>query len=41
VFPADGKTRVKIFVDSVEVPEEGLLRAGAPQPPLTRYRASG
>jgi len=37
VFPADGKNRVRIFIDSVEVPEEGLLRAGAPQPTLTRY----
>ena len=37
VFPADGRTRVRIFLDAEEVPEEGLQRAGAPQAPLTRY----
>jgi len=37
VFAADGKTRVKIFVDGVEVPDSELRRVGAPQPAMTTY----
>ena len=39
VFYGDGKTRVKIYVDGEEIPEQGLRRApgGAAQPALSSY----
>lgn len=40
VFAADGKTRVKIFIDGVEVPDNELRRVGAPQPAMTSFTPS-